>query len=191
MSVSDWSAAKIRLKNRNRPTIGLSGARGDVGDPLSSKAGVGIPSVRFLIDNMFVVFAFLRLVPLERRCLSLETSRLGSIRRLATIRMKGLIFCNTSTISRQCAVVDSVITALVQAVIFMSCRRRMIRTRRLKGHTCCNKSGGTGWLLKAGIPFAFANKVVIGFIRIFESKLDGLYMSLPKTEAPCALRVRT
>ena len=69
--------------------------------------------------------------------------------------------------------------------------RRMIITRKLKWYTRCNESRGAGWLLEAGVPFAFANKVVIGFIRIFESKLDGLYMSLPKTEAPCALRVRT
>jgi len=58
----------------------------------------------------------------------------------------------------------------------MACRRRMIRTRRLKGHICCNKSRGTWWLLKAFIPFPFANKIMISFIRIFESKLDGLHV---------------
>ena len=88
MSVSNWSAAKIRLRNRNRATIGMSRARGDVGDPSSSKAGARILSVRLLINNTFAVFAFLGLAPLERRNPTLEMSRLGAIRRTATIRMK-------------------------------------------------------------------------------------------------------
>jgi len=91
------------------------------------------------VDVIIKRFPFLGLSPLERRSSALETSRLGAIRRSATMRMKGSIFCNAGAIFWRCAVSNMVITAAVEAGIFMACRRRRIRTRRLKGHPCCNK----------------------------------------------------
>ena len=50
----------------------------------------------------------------------------------------------------------------------------MISTGRLKWCIHCNERRGTGWLLKTGVAFIFSNKIMIGYIYVFESKFDGL-----------------
>ena len=121
MSISHRSGAEIRLRNRDGATIGLSRARGDIDDPTTGEAGVRIPSERFLINNLLVVFPFLRLAPLERRGLFLERSGLSdAIGRVTTIGMKGLILCDARMIMQQCAVIDLMISSTVEAGIFMA-----------------------------------------------------------------------